>query len=163
MKNSIKILLLILSYSVFSHINQVHSQTINRYIFPHPNRKNDSQISYSPYSSGYNTSKALEFSYEPIPTVSMKNRANSIIPQKSTLKEYKYYNEESKLDSFYEQQSNFLKDLDNEANLAIQKQKEETEKAQLIEQQNNIASFTAYLKSKKKPDKPTVETQSEAK
>lgn len=125
-----------------------YSQTINRYIFPFPNRKNDSQIRVSPLFNGYHRNKALEFSYEPMPTESMKEKAKSVTEEYSETESINFLNEH-KFINYYEPQSNLLKELESEAKLAIKKQQENSEKELLEIQKNNIASYTAKLKAKK--------------
>ena len=64
---------------IFSQVFMpAQSQTIYRYVYPHQNRKNDSQIKPSPYASGYYNYKPIEFSYEPVPTESMKEKAKRV-------------------------------------------------------------------------------------
>ena len=134
------------------------SQTVDRYLFLHQNSKNDSQIKRSPLSSGYDRGRALEFIYEPIPGESMKKRAESIFGKQEGVKEYEDdeisnilgdYN----FDFTYEEESTYLKELDNEAEQAILKQQTEIELANMEKLKNNVASYAAKVEAKKKRDK----------
>ena len=148
-----------LSFSIFSIPAQ--AQTIHRYLFPHQNRKNDSQIKPSPYSSGYYNYNPIEFSYEPVPTETMKKRAKIILDSQPTNQEQETEDEDIEkilggmnFDSFsFGEQSTIIKELEEEANLAITKQQEDAEKARLAKRKNNIASYAASVEAKKQRDK----------
>ena len=137
------------------------SQTIYRYVYPHQNRKNDSQIKPSPYSSGYYNYKPIEFSYEPIPTESMKEKAQRVLD--SLPKTQEEENEEEDIekilggmnfDSFsFGEQSTIIKELEEEAKNAIAKQEIEAEKALLAKRKTNVASYAASVEAKKQRDK----------
>ena len=106
------------------------SQTIYRYVYPHQNRKNDSQIKPSPYASGYYNYKAIEFSYEPIPTESMKEKAKRVLDSLPKAQEEESGEEDIEkilggmnFDSFsFGEQSTIIKELEEEAKSAISKQ-----------------------------------------
>ena len=157
-KNTITQVLLI-SLCLFS--TSAQSETINRYLFPHQNRKNDSQIRPSPYSSGYYNYKPIEFSYEPVPTEMMKKRAKTILDSLPAQKEQETEEEDIEkilggmnFDSFsFGEQSTIIKELEEEANLAINKQQEDAEKARLAKRKSNIASYAASVEAKKQRDK----------
>lgn len=148
-----------ISFFFILFVNNIsNSQTVSRYLFFHQNSKNDSQIKRSPLSSGYDRGRALEFSYEPIPCESMKKRAESIFGNQESVKEYEDdeisnilgdYN----FDFSFEEESTFLKELDNEAEQAILKQQTEIELANMEKLKNNVASYTAKVEAKKKRDK----------
>ncbi len=155
---------------IFSN-NISYSQTINRYLFLHQNNKNDPQIKSSPLSSGYYRDKAVEFSYEPVPTEAMKKRIKSIFGDKI----YNDNEEEdddiskilgnSNMDEFsFGEQSTIIQELDDEGNQAIIKQESEKEKAYLEKRKINVASYAASVEAKKKRDlesanKPKPEKQ----
>ena len=138
-----------------------YSQTINRYLYPYPNRKNDSLIKPSPYSSGYYNYKPIEFSYEPVPTESMKERAKRILDSLPKSQEQSSEDEDIEkilggmnFDSFsFGEQSTIIKELEEEANLAITKQQDEAELAKLAKRKSNIASYAASVEAKKQRDR----------
>ncbi|MBQ3643068.1 MAG: hypothetical protein II961_00590 [Candidatus Riflebacteria bacterium] len=152
----------ILSINLFFLLLSIpaESQTINRYIFPYPNRKNDSQIRNSPYTSGYYNYKPIEFSYEPVPTESMKEKANRVIDFPKLQKTEDEEEDIEKIlggmdfDSFsFGEESTIIKELEEEANIAISKQQEEAEKALLAKRKSNVASYAASVEAKKQRDK----------
>jgi hypothetical protein len=152
----------ILSINLFFLLLSIpaESQTINRYVFPYPNRKNDSQIRNSPYTSGYYNYKPIEFSYEPVPTESMKEKANRVIDFSKLQKTEDEEEDIEKIlggmdfDNFsFGEESTIIKELEEEANIAISKQQEEAEKALLAKRKSNVASYAASVEAKKQRDK----------
>ena len=137
------------------------SQTIYRYVYPHQNRKNDSQIKPSPYASGYYNYKPIEFSYEPIPTEPMKEKAKRVLDSLPKAQEEESGEEDIEkilggmnFDSFsFGEQSTIIKELEEEAKSAISKQEIESEKALLAKRKTNIASYAASVEAKKQRDK----------
>ena len=136
------------------------SQTIYRYVYPHQNRKNDSQIKSSPYASGYYNYKPIEFSYEPIPTESMKEKAKRVLDSLPKAQEESEEEDIEKIlggmnfDAFsFGEQSTIIKELEEEANYAISKQEIEAEKALLAKRKTNVASYAASVEAKKQRDK----------
>jgi hypothetical protein len=136
------------------------SQTIYRYVYPHQNRKNDSQIKPSPYASGYYNYKPIEFSYEPIPTESMKEKAKRVLDSLPVAQEESEEEDIEKIlggmnfDSFsFGEQSTIIKELEEEAKTAIAKQETEAEKALLAKRKTNVASYAASVEAKKQRDK----------
>lgn len=136
------------------------SQTIYRYVYPHQNRKNDSQIKPSPYASGYYNYKPIEFSYEPIPTESMKEKTKKVLDSLPKTQEESEEEDIEKIlggmnfDSFsFGEQSTIIKELEEEANYAITKQEIEAEKALLAKRKINVASYAASVEAKKQRDK----------
>lgn len=137
------------------------SQTIYRYVYPHQNRKNDSQIKPSPYASGYYNYKPIEFSYEPIPTESMKEKAKRVLGSMPKAQEENSEDEDIEkilggmnFDSFsFGEQSTIIKELEEEVNSAVAKQEIEAEKALLAQRKTNIASYAASVEAKKQRDK----------
>ncbi len=136
------------------------SQTIYRYVYPHQNRKNDSQIKPSPYASGYYNYKPIEFSYEPVPTESMKEKAKRVLDSLPVAQEESEEEDIEKIlggmnfDSFsFGEQSTIIKELEEEAKTAIAKQETEAEKALLAKRKTNVASYAASVEAKKQRDK----------
>ena len=137
------------------------SQTIYRYVYPHQNRKNDSQIRPSPYASGYYDYKPIEFSYEPFPTEAMKEKAQKVLNSLPTAKEEESEEEDIEkilggmnFDSFsFGEQSTIIKELEEEAKSAVAKQEIEAEKALLAQRKTNVASYAASVEAKKQRDK----------
>ncbi len=137
------------------------SQTIYRYVYPHQNRKNDSQINPSPYASGYYNYKPIEFSYEPIPTESMKEKAKRVLESLPVNQEEESKEEDIEkilggmnFDSFsFGEQSTIIKELEEEVKTAIAKQETEAEKALLAKRKTNVASYAASVEAKKQRDK----------
>ncbi len=137
------------------------SQTIYRYVYPHQNRKNDSQIKPSPYASGYYNYKPIEFSYEPIPTESMKEKAKRVLESLPVNQEEESKEEDIEkilggmnFDSFsFGEQSTIIKELEEEVKTAIAKQETEAEKALLAKRKTNVASYAASVEAKKQRDK----------
>ena len=133
------------------------TQTINKYNYLHLNRKNDSLISNSPLSSGYNNTESIEFSFEPIPTKAMKEKTKVLNDLINVNVEENEENElekilgSSDIDDFsYGDQSTIIQELDAEVDQAIIKQQIEEEKIKKTKRKNNIASYTASVEAKKK-------------
>lgn len=146
---------------IFSQVFMpAQSQTIYRYVYPHQNRKNDSQIKPSPYASGYYNYKPIEFSYEPVPTESMKEKAKRVLDSLPVAQEESEEEDIEKIlggmnfDSFsFGEQSTIIKELEEEAKTAIAKQETEAEKALLAKRKTNVASYAASVEAKKQRDK----------
>ena len=146
---------------IFSQVFMpAQSQTIYRYVYPHQNRKNDSQIKPSPYASGYYNYKPIEFSYEPVPTESMKEKAKRVLDSLPVAQEESEEEDIEKIlggmnfDSFsFGEQSTIIKELEEEAKAAIAKQETEAEKALLAKRKTNVASYAASVEAKKQRDK----------
>lgn len=146
---------------IFSQVFMpAQSQTIYRYVYPHQNRKNDSQIKPSPYASGYYNYKPIEFSYEPVPTESMKEKAKRVLDSLPVTQEEREEEDIEKIlggmnfDSFsFGEQSTIIKELEEEAKAAIAKQETEAEKALLAKRKTNVASYAASVEAKKQRDK----------
>ena len=146
---------------IFSQVlMSAQSQTIYRYVYPHQNRKNDSQIKPSPYASGYYNYKPIEFSYEPVPTESMKEKAKRVLDSLPVAQEESEEEDIEKIlggmnfDSFsFGEQSTIIKELEEEAKTAIAKQETEAEKALLAKRKTNVASYAASVEAKKQRDK----------
>ena len=156
--NYVLLTLILASLLIILSNSMSNSQTVNKYLFLHQNRKNDSQIKSSPLSSGYDNNQSFEFTYEPIPTEAMKRRAKSIFGDQEMTKSGE--DEEtssilgmSNLDDFsYGEQSAIIKDLEAEANQTILKQQAEQEKLYKEKLKRNVASYTASVEAKKKRD-----------
>ncbi|MBQ2591900.1 MAG: hypothetical protein II567_01290 [Candidatus Riflebacteria bacterium] len=146
---------------IFSQVlMSAQSQTIYRYVYPNQNRKNDSQIKPSPYASGYYNYKPIEFSYEPVPTESMKEKAKRVLDSLPVAQEESEEEDIEKIlggmnfDSFsFGEQSTIIKELEEEAKTAIAKQETEAEKALLAKRKTNVASYAASVEAKKQRDK----------
>ncbi len=156
--NFVLLTLILASLLIILSNSMSNSQTVNKYIFLHQNRKNDSQIKSSPLSSGYDNNQSFEFTYEPITTEAMKKRARSIfgdqeITQSREDEETSSILGMSNLDDFsYGEQSAIIKDLEAEANQTILKQQAEQEKLYKEKLKRNVASYTASVEAKKKRD-----------
>ena len=168
-----RLVISIACFILFYSNNISYSQNINRYLFLHQNKKNDSQIKPSPLASGYYKDKALEFSYEPVPTEAMKKRIKSIFGDNIfEKKEYEETEDEdiskilgdSSINEFsFGEQSTIIQDLDAEVDQAILKQQAEIEKANIEKRKSNVASYAASVEAKKRRDKEAKENPSKPK
>lgn len=132
--------------------NKLYSQNIDKYIFLHPNSKNDNQINVSPISSGYNKSKSLGFNYKQVPTKSMLRKIDSIDLDNSLTEETNLINNIEKKDCddfYYGEQSPLLTELEEEAQKTIYLQQLEQKNNSQKKTEENIASYAANLKIKK--------------
>lgn len=130
------------------------SQSLDKYIIIHKNRKNDSQIKPSPLASGYEKNEAHEFTYEPVPTEAMKKRIKAVIDPNRGIelqeKESDIFGADYENELFLEESGTLLQELDEEAAKAIANQKAAAMAATVAKRNINLASYTASVEAKKK-------------
>ena len=154
--------LIIINIFILLSINYCYSQNIDKYIFLHSDKKNDSQFKSSPLYSGYNKNKSVETNFKSIPTESMKKKVkffldNIDLESNNNLENATTNNIQDSI--FLENQRNILNELDNEASEIISQQHIEDKKKDLQLRKANLASYTAKIARKKQEieEKQTIE------
>ena len=140
-------LLISLFFLLVSYLPVYSQTTFNRYIFTHPNRKNDSQIKPSPLAMPDNNSSGLEFNYKSVPSKGMEKKVKRIFGNSINEEDDADFDLE---DYYFDNSSIILEELEEEANKKILKQRKQTEQEIIEKQKMNIASFTAQIKARKK-------------